>query len=255
MKIQRFYKENIEIKNEEIILDDKNLLNQLLNVFRVDVGYNFNLFGKVEINNTTTNKDVNKEYLVEIISKGKKEIICKVINEVNILQQKSNIILAFANLKNSHTELVLEKCTELGVINFEVLVTDRTIKTGLNMERAGKILIEATEQSGFGVVPTLDGPKNLKDFLVHLLDTKQSLENVFVLDMGENTLTPPNSSLRSTLVRGGTEHVVLLIGPEGGWSDAERELFKSYKLKTFSLGSQTLRAETACIAAVTVFSF
>jgi 16S rRNA (uracil1498-N3)-methyltransferase len=103
-----------------------------------------------------------------------------------------------------------------------------------------KIIKEATEQSGFVGLPKLAEPVKLDSYI-----QKIGVENVFVMDMEGEKLTPPSSWEEAK-----DQVSTILIGPEGGWSDPERALFKSLHLTTFSLAPQTLRAETACIATI-----
>jgi 16S rRNA (uracil1498-N3)-methyltransferase len=233
MKIHRFCLP--ELKNSKLEIGstfeitEKETVHQLKDVFRFETGDLINIFDGEEV-----------EVQAEILSLSKRSAnfkITKVFSSVEILTQKKNITLAFALLKNDHTEMVLEKCTELGVTTFQPLLTDRTIKTGFRRDRLEKIIKEATEQSGFVKLPNLAEPIKLESYL-----QITGVRNVFVMDMSGERL--PDFSESS---QGG---VIVLIGPEGGWSDSERELFKSLHLTTFSLAPQTLRAETACIAAI-----
>ncbi len=231
MKIHRFYIEKIEVSNEQIILEDKDLLNQILNVFRMDVGSKFNIFGKDE--------GENKEYFVEIAGKSKKEITCKVLEEKEVLKRDGNVTLAFSMIKKENMELVLQKCTEIGVFKFIPLLTERTVKTGWNNERMQKIIVEATEQSGWGEVPELvNEPVKLEKYL-----KENTSQNIYVLDFAGAALeTIP------LLFSGRLGEIIILVGPEGGFSESERQLFKKYNLNIISLGKNVLRAETACIA-------
>jgi 16S rRNA (uracil1498-N3)-methyltransferase len=228
MKIHRFCLPKLKDSELEIgsnfEITEKEIVHQLKDVFRFGAGSLVNIFDGKEL-----------EVQAEILSLNKKLAnfkIIKVFSSAEILTQKNILTLAFALLKNNHTEMVLEKCTELGVTNFQPLLTDRTIKTGFRKDRLEKIIKEATEQSGFVRLPKLADPIKLESYI-----QKIGVENVFVMDMGGEKLP--------SLQQG----VVVLIGPEGGWSESERELFKSLHLSTFSLAPQTLRAETACIVA------
>jgi 16S rRNA (uracil1498-N3)-methyltransferase len=254
MKIHRFY----WVENPEII-DNKELINQLLNVFRMKVGSQFYLFN-----------DSGKEFLVEMVNFTKKEIVCKIVKEKEMLKREKSFILVFSLIKKENTELVLQKCTEIGVTHFVPVITERTIKTGWNFERNQKIIIEAVEQSGFGDIPRLEQePMRLESFLKEQLPRLAStslqqstpskegelkvgnIDNIYVLDMGENNIgsilkgmhySPPFQGW----VRGG--ELCILVGPEGGWTEGEREMFRKNDIRTISLGENVLRAETACIS-------
>lgn len=239
MRLHRFYLPS-EVINEFTmgnfieITEDK-FVHQLKAVFRFEIGNNFIVFNGSGVEAEVEIKDINKK-LVSF------EILKTMNGLIQNVELPKQITLAFALLKGEHTEIVLEKCTELGVTTFQPLITDRTVKTGFRKDRLEKIITEATEQSGWSTVPALYEPTYLKSFL----NNKKDLENIFVMDMDGEKITPL-SSWRGA----GGEVITILIGPEGGWSDEERKLFRDLNLKTFSLGKQTLRAETACIVSVT----
>lgn len=242
-KIHRFYipnlQENIET-GKEIILQDKGLLNQLLNVFRFKSSDKFIIF-----------TDDGFDYFLEIISPNKKAILCKILfKKENVERKKLKINLAFSILKKENTEMILQKCTELGIHNFTPLLTDRTVKTGWNFERERKILIESTEQSGFGKIPGLEKePQKIEKYLEKEIKTL-SIEkirsgiHIFVLDFGGITIYDFTQKIKKE----GLENITILIGPEGGFSEREKELFKKYNLQIISFGENTLRGETAAIA-------
>ncbi len=233
MKIHRFYLEKLgEEKTEgypNIILENKELVHQILKVFRMEVGDKFNVFR-------------DKEYSVEIAKIGKNEIVCKILKEEERLIQKQNLTLAFAMIKKENMELVLNMCTQLGVASFVPLITERTIKIGWNFPRMQKILIEATEQSGWGEIPHLARePLQLEKYL------QENSKQIYVLDLFEEIEEKEKySEIKNKLKN--TESVIIFIGPEGGFSDSERELFKKYNLQTITLGKNVLRAETAAVA-------
>jgi 16S rRNA (uracil1498-N3)-methyltransferase len=228
MRVHRFLVKTVDLSDSSQstflkILEDS-LVHQLKTVFRFKTGEIIRIFDGESC-----------EVECKIIGLSKKSVDLEIIQKISkerMLFQLRKVSLAFALLKGEHTEMVLEKCTELGVTNFQPLLTDRTIKTGFRKDRLEKIIKEATEQSGFVRLPKLADPIKLESYI-----QKIGVENVFVMDMGGEKLP--------SLQQG----VVVLIGPEGGWSESERELFKSLHLSTFSLAAQTLRAETACIVA------
>jgi 16S rRNA (uracil1498-N3)-methyltransferase len=145
-------------------------------------------------------------------------------------------------------EWILQKCTELGVSQFQPLISERTLlqKEGEVLgkyDRWRKILKEAAEQCERGRIPELLPPLALKHALKPEPDTISIL-----LNEGEQHL-----SLGSLLKQfEKTEKVRLLIGPEGGFSNDEIELARSANYQSVTLGSRILRMETAAIAATTI---
>lgn len=244
MKLHRFLVENLEfVKNDshKIVLTDKNLLNQILNVFRFKVGSQFFLFD-----------GSGHEFLVELSSpplqggaRGGRQILCYVKEEKAGIKRNKKLTLVFSMIKKENMELVVQKCTELGVTNFVPVISERTVKTGWNSERMEKILKEAVEQSGFSDLPVLLAePLKLDKYLDKVKKEKDNLDGLCVLDFDG----VPLASLKHLI-----SVDTILIGPEGGWTDKERELFKKCNVKSISLGSNALRAETACIAAAAIF--
>ncbi len=242
-KIHRFYiptlQQDLE-KGAEVIVQDKAILNQLLNVFRFKAGDIFIVF-----------TGEGFDYLLEIGSANKKATFCKILSKKeNIDRNVMEINLAFALLKKENTELILQKCTELGVSKFIPLLSDRTIKTGWNFQREEKILIEAVEQSGFGKIPELEkSPIKMDKYLESEIKTL-SIEkirsgiNIYVLDFDGLKI----NSFIQKIYNENIKKITILIGPEGGFSEREKELFKKYNLPIISFGENVLRGETACIA-------
>ena len=131
---------------------------------------------------------------------------------------------------------MLQKCTELGVSHFVPLITERTEKTGFDIERAKKIIIEAAEQCGRSDIPTVREPIGL----LSAIDELNGKIELYMCDQeGED-------------VKNISKDIGIFVGPEGGWSDSEKQLFESKGVKRLNIHDFTLRAETACIAAVTI---
>ena len=136
-------------------------------------------------------------------------------------------------------EWVVEKATELGVSKIVPVVSERSEKKGFNLERMLKIAIEASEQCGRVDVPILESSQQLADSI------KDCKEEIIVFDPSGTPPSPP-------LVQGREGATSVFIGPEGGWTEKELEIFKQKEAKILSLGSLTLRAETAAIVALTI---
>lgn len=233
MKLHRFLVKNIEFIDGKIVLKDKNQLNQLINVFRMKKGASFIVFDGSGI-----------EFLVEVDEISRKEITCEVKEESAGTKRNKKLTLVFSMIKKENMELVLQKCTELGVTSFVPVISERTVKTGWNPERMEKIIIEAVEQSGFSDIPVAKEPEKLIKVIEKFKKEKENFDGLAVLDF-EGT---PLSSLKHLI-----SVDTIFIGPEGGWSDKERDLFKKYNIKNISLGTNVLRAETACIAISSIF--
>ena len=146
----------------------------------------------------------------------------------------SPIIIAFALVKGQKPELVVQKLTELGVDEIIPFVADRSVvrwdaeRSRRNTERLRRIAAEAAMQSRRVWLPTVRE--------VTRFDLLMAGGDFVVADRVGDAPTPETTSV--------------MIGPEGGWSDAEREQFAG----VVSLGPGVLRAETAAFAAASILS-
>lgn len=225
MRLHRFFvKENIG-GNSETEISEERIVHQVRNVFRLGVGDKIIVF----------NGD-SKDYECEIVEIGKKDLRLKILDSRMVHKSKREVTLFMSLIKKENFELVCEKATELGVTKIVPIVSERTTLKNLNRDRIEKILIESSEQCGRGDVPTLGEIMNLE-----LLIKNSNREEILVADFGGESLE--TYKLTNLKTYG------LVIGPEGGWTPEERNLFKENNIKSFSLGETTLRAETAAIVA------
>lgn len=176
----------------------------------------------------------NTERLYKISEISKKEAHLQLITDMEIKLPKRHVYLFWSLLKKENNEYIIQKCTEIGVSNFVPLLSDRTIKKEFNIERAKKIAKEASEQCGRGNLPLIREPVHLEKALAEYKDKLQ----IIVCQQGKE----PEVDI-------GQDRIGILVGPEGGWSDVEQKMFSKHELKDLSLGSFTLRAETAAIVA------
>jgi 16S rRNA (uracil1498-N3)-methyltransferase len=238
MKLHRFLLSDLHFQGNQIIINSKELLNQILNVFRMRAGSQFILFD-----------GSGTEYLVEIVQgenkNSKKEVACEIKEEKTGMKRNKHLTLCFSMIKKENMELVVNMCTQLGVTNFVPFVSERTVKTGWNSERMQKIMLEAIEQSGFSDVPQISTePLKLVKLLENFKKEKINLDGLCVLDFSGT----PLSSIKHLI-----SVDTIFIGPEGGFTEKEVQLFKKYNIKSISLGENTLRAETACAAVASIF--
>lgn len=229
MKLHRFYVSDTELTHN-LWIHNPEMLHQWNRVLRLRPGTDVVLFdGK------------NKDALYKIVEFQGKEARLELVTEFERKLPKRSIYLLWSLLKKDKNDWVLQKCTELGVSHFVPLLADRSEKTGFNLDRAEKIVIEASEQCGRSDIPTVREPMHVKTALEEL-GTKIPL---FICEQGDS---------EADLLK--IDKVGILIGPEGGWSDAEKQLFKLNNLSHLNLHDFTLRAETAAITAATkIFSF
>ena len=147
--------------------------------------------------------------------------------------------------KKSPMENILQKATELGVNKITPIISERTEVKELNLERANKIVVEATEQSNQMVPPKILKTVKLKNFLQNLNETTKLL---FADVNSKNYLK--NENLKDL------KPLCILIGPEGDFSPSERELILSIsEVIPFTISKNILRSDTAVISAISLVNF
>lgn len=230
MKLQRFYIKEMHNKfgpvelGHSVWLHDEAILHQVLNVFRAKPGYELILFNDEE------------ERLYKVVEiQDKTSIKLELITDINRRLPAKEVYLLWSVLKKDKNDWVLQKATELGAHKFVPVIASRSEKTGLNLDRAQKIIKEAAEQCGRGDVPEIREPISLREALQEYVDLP-----LFICE--ENA---ENSQTDATAL----DKLGVLIGPEGGWTDEEKQEFVNRDLPHIKLSDFTLRAETATIAA------
>ena len=200
---------------------------------RVKIGENFSLFNK------------NGEWLAKIsnISSGKVEFIIQ-----EKLRKKENhldIWLAFSPIKSNYSNFMIQKATELGVTKFFPIIFDRSVVRKINSERLEKIIIEATEQSNRMNPPCIEKTQNLKTFLEK---NEDSMDLIF---------TDLNSEKKKIdLDKNSKKPLCIIIGPEGDFSEKERETILDFKdVKSIKINENILRSETAVISSISIISY
>ncbi len=155
------------------------------------------------------------------------------------------VTVALAIFKFDRLEWSIEKCTELGATRIVPIIARRTdahlaIAAGKRIERWRRIALEASEQSRRNAAPEIADPVKLKAYI----GTESAASRIL---LAENEQQVQLRDLCS-----GSEEVAIAIGPEGGWTSEEVQLFVAAGWKPASLGSTILRAETAAIAALSI---
>ena len=137
-------------------------------------------------------------------------------------------------------EYALEKSVELGVVEFIPLITTRVQKKKTNIERLRSKAIAAVKQSLRSRVPVVSQPKTLNE----VLKSADKYDTLVVLDINGEEASFDFKTERK---------VIVFVGPEGGFTDKELRLLKSFsKTKTIKLSERRLRSETALAAALSL---
>ena len=228
----RLYYPNSIVENTTSLLS-KEHTHYLANVMRSKRGSNINFFNK------------EGEWISEIVFLEKDRVEVKFLNRVKESIKSSNIELAICLVKKNPMEIILQKATELGVAKITPIISERTEVKELNLDRANKIVIEATEQSNQLRPPEISKIIKLKDFLDNLNDANK----LFFADIN------CKEKLKKEDIKDDALKAVL-VGPEGDFSPAERKMIlENNNTISFSLSKNILRTETATISALSLINY
>ena len=183
------------------------------------------------------------EWLAEVSEAGKRagEVICQ--TQTRPLQPPPDLWLLFAPIKKARTDFIVEKATEMGADKIIPVQTAFTNAERLRKERLQAHAVEATEQCGGTYVPEVRDLQKLDKLLSDWPKDRQ----IMFCDEALSTAAP-------SLPPDGTGKWAILVGPEGGFSDVERSRIKAMpNAHAISLGPRILRADTAAVAALTLW--
>ena len=185
--------------------------------------------------------DRTGEWLAQIAEAGKKRVTLAITAHLRPREPVPDLWLLFAPIKRGRIDWVVEKATELGVARIVPVLTQRTIVDRVNLERLRAHAVEAAEQCERTALPDLGEPQKL-DALLRAWPEERPL--YFADEMGGEPLvgmaTPGPGAI--------------LIGPEGGFTPGEAAAVRSLpQARAVSLGPRILRAETAALAAVSLW--
>ena len=210
---------------------DKSQSHYLTKVMRVKENEVFSLFNK------------NGEWEAKILGISKNVVEFKTIKQLRQKENTKELWLAFSPIKSNYQNFMIQKATELGVTKFLPIIFDRTVVRKINKERLEKIIIEASEQSNRINVPTIEDAQNLKSFL------KTNLMDLIFTDLNSDNQKIDKSKLSD-------KPVCIIIGPEGDFSETEREEILDFKgVQPIKINENILRSETAVISAISIVNY
>jgi 16S rRNA (uracil1498-N3)-methyltransferase len=185
--------------------------------------------------------DRTGEWLAEIAEAGKKRVALRIVQKLREREPVPDLWLLFAPIKRGRIDWIIEKATELGVARLLPVLTQRTIVDKLNLDRLRAHMIEAAEQCERTALPELAEPQKL----AALLQSWPSERALLFADEGGG------EPLASVVSPG---PAALLIGPEGGFTEDERSAIRALpQARAVSLGPRILRADTAAVAAISLW--
>jgi 16S rRNA (uracil1498-N3)-methyltransferase len=183
--------------------------------------------------------------ICKITDDNPKKCKLEVVEKVHFHAREIGLHIAIAPTKNfDRMDWMLEKCTEIGVSEFTFLETENSERNKINMERCEKILIQSIKQSKQYWLPKLNNIISFKQFISNQNTTEL---NCLMAWCNENSLTINETTDLK-------KHTLLLIGPEGDFTEVEAKLAIDNNFKTISLGKNILRTETAAVYATAIIN-
>ena len=227
--IRLFFSKSLSINLTTTL--DKSQSHYISKVMRIKESEVFSLF------------NISGEWEAKILSVSKSIVKFNITKKLRQEENPKELWLAFSPIKSNYFNFMIQKATELGITKFLPIIFDRTIVRKINKERLKKVIIEATEQSNRINVPVIEEPQSLNLFLKNnntdLIFTDLNSENKKI-DLNQLTSNP----------------TCIIIGPEGDFSEKEREEILKYKgAQSIKINENILRSETAVISAISIINY
>jgi len=187
------------------------------------------------------------EWLAEVTEAGKRGGTLTIKTQSAPLQLPPDLWLLFAPIKKARTDFIVEKATEMGAARIMPITTDFTNSDRIRQDRLQAHAVEAAEQCGGTFVPEVTEMQKLDHLLASWSEGRQLL-------FCDEAQAGRSYTLKGVVTAQGAKPWAILIGPEGGFSDRERTRLSSLSFShTLSLGPRILRADTAVVAALTLW--
>ncbi len=214
---------------------DRDQSNYLLNVLRLADGDRILVFNGRD-----------GEWLAGLRLVSKKSAELELLEAARPQETGPDLHYLFAPLKHARLDYMVQKAAECGVSRLFPVLTRRTQNTRVNLERMRANAIEAAEQCGILTVPDVDEPRKLETVL-----TGWPADRLLIVPDEDAPVQDPLAALAAARDRAG--RMAVLIGPEGGFDQAERKMFRAVpNVLILSLGPRILRADTAAVAALSL---
>lgn len=233
--MQRFFSSFIDIAGDKIIISDQAQLHYMRDVLRLKEKEEIILFDHSGL-----------EYNCLVLEIQEKEICLKIKAKVMPKKDILQLTVACAIPKHAKFDDLVNKLVQLGVTRIVPLETERVVvkldqkKKDSRRRRWEKIAISAAEQSHRNILTGIDDIKKFKQFL----NEAKSFDLKIIPHLGGK-----RNCLKEILAKGPYRNILVLIGPEGDFSDEEIKLACDLGFIPVTLGDTVLRVDTAAIAA------
>lgn len=231
-RMQRLYLE-ADLGREKGVEASPEQFNYLANVLRLGEGAEILAFNGRD-----------GEWKVTLTFPTRKKILLTPLEQTRPQPNDCDLQFLFAPLKVGRMDYLVQKAVEMGAGLLQPVMTQHVQGKITNLDRLQANAVEAAEQCGVLSIPKVVAPQKLKD----LLDAWSPNRRIVFCDEDSETNNPLPALSRVT-----ERKLALLVGPEGGFSDEERQLLRSLPFVTaIPLGPRILRADTAAVAALAV---
>ncbi len=189
-----------------------------------------------------------KSYLAKIEDIGISHTRLFILKIKEITEPRVRILLAQALIKSKAMDLIIQKSTELGITKIIPVLSARTVvkienKVDIKLSRWKKIALAAAKQCGRSDLPSIRPPLDLSE----LLEENKASINIFLNEKG-------GTLLKDVIKKGIPESVLVLVGPEGGWTDEEEKNMIQHDYEPVDLGLNILRTETAAVCSLGILA-
>ena len=220
---------NKEISSNLLIYIKDKQHHFLRNVIRVQIEDTINIFDSL-----------TGEWVSKVLSVNRNNTVLRVVKKIKNMTKSKDVWLIFAPIKQLRLNMVAQKATELGASMLIPCLTEYTNNRSVNIKNIKLNAIEAAEQSGRLDIPKIEKPLSINSILTSWPEDR------YLIYCDEKLKNDKNIIKSLFTLKNNIKKWAILIGPEGGFSDAEQELItkKKYVIPV-SLGDRPLRSDTA----------
>ena len=234
-KLPRLYI-NAACRAHEPVTFDRAQSHYIVNVMRLKAGDKLRLFNGCD-----------GEWLSEISKASRRDATAICTRQLRMQVPMCDLHYLFAPLKHARLDYMVQKATEMGASVLQPVFTQNTNVNRIKMERMRANAVEAAEQCNLLSIPDVHEPQKLE----HVLANWDNERKIIFCDEGAEQSSPMNTL--SVLRENGVTLFAVLIGPEGGFTQAERAMLHQNDCTiAISLGPRIMRADTAAVAALTL---
>jgi 16S rRNA (uracil1498-N3)-methyltransferase len=241
--VHRFFAPAFDPGDDTVTLP-KDEAEHLTRVLRIGVGETVSVFdGR------------GHEFLARVLVAARRSVQVQLLSRVDpIAESLVTLTLVQAVLKGDKMDDVIRDAVMLGASSIQPIVSHRSEATvgallrGARPDRWRRVALASVKQSRRAVLPDIRTPLTLESYF----DEPPPALRLMLVEPAANTAVEPIGALRREPI---PQDAALLVGPEGGWDDAECSAALARGLRLVSLGPRTLRADAAPLAALTILDF